>query len=167
MRADWRLPRLQFSDRYQLTDPTPAGIEHIARFLRQADRDEVHAASGARDFEAVLRSCVAGSDDTLMATTPDGEPLGLFGVVTVSLLSDKGSPWMLCTDGAQLHQRALVRGGRAYSVAMLEQYAHLENYVDARNLRAVAWLRRCGYTIRPAAPFGPFGMPFHHFSITR
>lgn len=167
MPADWRLPRLQFSDRYRLTDVTSEGVAHVARFMRQADREEVHAATGSRDYEAALRMSVLASDDTLMATTPDGEPLGLFGVVTVSLLSNKGSPWMLATDGARLHQRALVRGGRAYSVAMLEQFAHLENHVDARNLRAVAWLRRCGYTVREPVPFGPFRLPFHPFSITR
>lgn len=167
MRADWRLPRLQFSDRYRLADPTPAGIEHVARHLRQADRDEVFGATGSRYFEAVLRACVSVSEDTLMGTTPDGEPLGLFGVVTVSLLSNKGSPWMLCTEGAQLHQRALVRGGRAYAVAMLEQYERLENHVDVRNRRAVAWLRRCGYVIHDPVPYGPLGMPFHPFSLTR
>jgi hypothetical protein len=102
-----------------------------------------------------------------MATSPSGEPLALFGVVTVSLLSNKGSPWMLATDGAQLHRRALVRGGRAYAVAMLEQYERLENWVDARNRRAVVWLQRCGYTIHPPVPYGPFGLPFHPFSITR
>lgn len=167
MRADWRLPRLHFSDRYQLVDPCEEGIVHIARHLRHADQDEVYAATGSRDFEMVLRASVSCSEDVLMGVAPDGEPLGLFGVVTVSLLSNKGSPWMLCTDGAQLHRRALVRGGRAYSVAMLEQYAHLENMVDARNKRAVAWLQRCGYTIQPPVPFGPLGMPFHPFSMTR
>lgn len=167
MRADWRLPRLQFSDRYRLGDVTPEGLAHIAQHLRHADQEEVHATCGSRDFETVLRSCVACSDDTLMATSPEGEPLALFGVVTVSLLSNKGSPWMLATDGARLHQRALVRGGRAYAVAMLEQYERLENHVDARNRRAVAWLQRSGYTIGAPVPYGPFGLPFHPFSITR
>jgi hypothetical protein len=167
LRADWRLPRLQFGDRYRLVDPSAEGIAHIARFMRQADRDEVTAASGSHDFEAVLHACVSVSEDTLMGVTPEGEAIGLFGVVTVSLLSNKGSPWMLCTDSAHLHQRALVRGGRAYSVAMLEQYERLENHVDARNHRAVAWLQRCGYTIGEPVPYGPLGMPFHPFSMTR
>lgn len=167
MPADWRLPRLQFSDRYHLTDVTPQGLTHIARRLREADQEEVYATSGSRDFEAALRRCVAVSDDTVMATAADGEPLALFGVATVSLLSNKGTPWMLATDGAQLHQRALVRGGRAYAVAMLKQYARLENYVDVRNGRAVAWLRRCGYTIHDPVPHGAFGLPFHPFSMTR
>jgi hypothetical protein len=167
LRADWRLPRLHFGDRYRLVDPTPAGVAHIAQHLRQADRDEVHAATGSHAFDAVLHACVSVSDDTLMATAPDGEPLGLFGVVTVSLLSNRGSPWMLCTDGAQLHQRALVRGGRAYAVAMLEQYGHLENHVDVRNVRAVAWLQRCGFTIHDPVPYGPLGMLFHPFSMAR
>lgn len=167
MPADWRLPRLQFGDRYRLVDPSDEGVAHIAQHLRQADRDEVFAASGTHDFLAVLQACVSVSEDTLMGVTPQGEPIGLFGVVTVSLLSNKGSPWMLCTDGAQLHQRALVRGGRAYSVAMLEQYAHLQNHVDARNHRAVAWLQRCGYAIGEPVPYGPLGMPFHPFSMTR
>lgn len=167
MRADWRLPRLQFSDRYRLVDPTPEGIAHIAQHLRLADQEEVYACSGTRDFHAVLRRSVSCSDDVLMGTTPDGEPLGLFGVVTVSLLSNIGTPWMLATEGARLHQRALIRGGRAYSVAMLEQYERLENRVDARNLRAVAWLQRCGYTVHPPVPFGALRLPFHLFTMTR
>lgn len=166
MRADWRLPRLAFG-RYTLAGPTPASVAHVAANLRAADQEEVHASLGSRDFDFALRLSVSCADDTIVVHAPDGEPIAVFGVSTVSLISNIGAPWMLATDRAQVHRSALVRSGRAYTVAMLEQYQRLENWVDARNTRAVAWLQRCGYALGEPQPYGALRLPFHPFSITR
>lgn len=166
MRADWQLPRLHFSDRYQLVDATPEGLAHIAQHLREADREELYASTGAREYEHILRCSAAGSDSVVMALA-DGAPAALFGVSTVSLIYNVGCPWMLATDEAFHHQRSLVRGGRLYIATMLEQYARLENWVDARNHRAVAWLRHSGLNLDEPEPYGPLQLPFHRFWIER
>lgn len=163
MRADWALPRLHFSRRYRLADPTPAGVAFIAQHLRQGDREEIHAAAGTRDYEAMLRMSLQVSDSALMAVSNDDTPVALMGVSTTSLLSNIGCPWMLATDEASRHRSSLVRGGRAYSAAMLQQYNRLENWVDARNAHAVAWLRHSGYVLEEPAPYGALQMPFHRF----
>jgi hypothetical protein len=167
LRADWQLPVLDVRAGVQLRRPRPGDIEHLAANLRAADREELYACSGTRDYLSLLAYSVAQSEHVLVGCTPDGEPGAAFGVTTVSLLSNIGCPWMLGTERAGLFKRSLVAGGRAYTAAMLQQYARLENLVDARNTAAVAWLRRCGYTIGSARPHGPLGLPFHHFRIER
>lgn len=147
--------------------PTPADLDYMAANLRAGDREEIHASSGSRDYRACLAFAVSHGRDTLLGCAPDGEPVLLFGVTTLSLLSNRGCPWALATERANEFKRSLVVGGRAYTAAMLQQYARLENMVDARNAQAVRWLRRCGYTIGPAQPHGPLGLLFHPFSIER
>lgn len=57
----------------------------------------------------------------------DGKPVAMFGASTVSLLDGIGRPWMLMTDEAVRHQKALVRLGRIYTAAIHRHYARLED----------------------------------------
>ncbi len=102
-----------------------------------------------------------------MAVDAYGIPGALLGVVTTSVLYNVGSPWMLATSRADAFPRAFIAYGRAYTRIMLEEYEALENHVDARNRKAVAWLRRIGYRVGPAEPYGALGLPFHHFRAER
>lgn len=162
----WRLPLL-VSERYEFTTPTEEGIEYIAENLRTADREEGFATFGHRRHLDGIRLSLAASDDVVMGVTAYGEPAALIGVSTVSALYNIGCPWMLATDAAYRYSRAFIECGRAYTRAMLGEYEALENHVDARNTKSVAWLQRMGYRIEPAEPFGVFGMPFHPFRIER
>lgn len=146
---------------------TDDALEYISENLRPGDRDEVHAALGHTRYLEALRASMRASDSVAVAVSAYGEPLAAFGVSTVSVLYNTGLPWMLATPRASAHRRALMAGGRAYTALMLKQYTRLENYVDARNVAAVAWLQRLGYTIEPARPHGALGLPFHRFSIER
>jgi hypothetical protein len=167
LRADrWALP-LYRGERFEFTEPTPEGIEHIATNLRAADAVELRAASGSGGMLALLRMSVLASDSTVMAVNPYGVPVALLGVNAVSLIYNSGGPWMVGTDDLDRYRRALIACGRTYTAAMLQRYARLENHVDARNKKTVAWLQHIGFTLSPAAPFGPAGVPFHLFWIER
>lgn len=166
MKADWALPRF-VSERWEFVAPDDEGLQHIAQHMRESDLNEVHATSGSRDPLTALRMSVGASDSAVMAINAWGEPFLVLGVSTTSLLYNTGSPWLLATPVADQHRSALITYGRAYTAAMLQQYERLENHVDTRNRRSVAWLQRLGFTIEPPTPFGALGLPFHRFWIER
>lgn len=163
---EWRLP-LIVAERYEFTEPTEEGIEHIAENLREADREEAFATFGHRRYLDGIRLAIAASRDVVMAITAYGEPTALFGVGTVSVLYNTGCPWMIATDSAYQYRRAFIECGRTYTRAMLGEYDALENHVDVRNTKSVAWLQRIGYRIGAPEPYGVLGMPFHSFRIER
>jgi hypothetical protein len=167
LRADrWALP-LFCGERFEFVEPTTDGVEHIATNLRAADVAELRAASGFGDMVSLVRMSVLASDSAVMAVNPYGVPVALLGVGTVSLIYNTGCPWLVGTDDLDRYRRALIACGRTYTAAMLKQYARLENHVDARNKRTVAWLQHLGFTLDPAQAFGPAGVAFHRFWIER
>lgn len=162
----WALPHLR-GERYEFTSPTPDGVEHIAANLRLSDAEEAFATTGHRDYLAALRLSLAHSRDAVMGVTCYGEPAALFGVSTVSLIYNIGSPWLLATDSAMAHRRAFIEAAGQYTAAMLQEYASLENHVDVRNKISVAWLQRLGFKMEAPVPYGALGLPFHPFHIER
>lgn len=139
-------------------------IDYVAANMREADREEIYAACGSRDArEALIQSVILSSECYASVARNDEKPVDIFGVVPVSLLEGRGRPWMLGTDRVSEFPSTLVKDARRYVRRMLAVYSHLENHVDARNTASVRWLARLGFTIHPATPFGPFGMPFHRF----
>lgn len=148
-----------------ITDANPAHCETIARHMRQADRDEVAAASGQQPLAALL----AGLEQSTACWTglEDGEPMAIFGVGAASLLSAEGAPWMLAREGIERHGRHLVSLARPIVEEMLALHPRLANHADARNRTALRWLQRIGFAIEPPAPWGVAGLPFHRFSMER
>lgn len=145
--------------------PLQAGdVAYIAEHLREADRREVEAVRGPRFADAIARA-VLRSSHYWTAVSEEGEPLAVFGVVPVSIISGIGSPWFLATERANEHPRNLVVEGRRYLSAMRAIYPRLYNYVDARNDKSIRWLRRLGFTLHPPQPYGVAGLPFHKFEI--
>jgi hypothetical protein len=144
--------------------PDARDLAHIAANLRISDADELLAVHGPRlDIERCLNHAFDVSDEAHVALTGYGEPMAVFGVAPVSLLGGQGCPWMLGTDTLDLYGRAIVTLSRQHVARWSLRYSELFNYVDARNLRSIAWLRRTGFTIGPAAPWGVQGLPFHRF----
>lgn len=139
-------------------------IDYIAANLREGDRQEVEAVRGPDVADALARA-VLRSSHCWTAVGEDGTPIALFGVVPVSLLSGRASPWLLATEQAHEHPRSLVTEGRRYLSIMRAIYPNLYNYVDARNDKSIRWLRRLGFTLQPARPYGVAGLPFHKFEI--
>lgn len=138
-------------------------IKHVAAHMRQADLDEI-AATGVPDpVEALTRSI---KDSVLCCTgCADGEPGCIFGVVPVSMLCGIGSPWLLGTELIPKNAGAFIRHSTPYIHGMLREFPHLFNFVDVRNRKAIAWLKRSGFVLSEATPYGPFGLPFHPFEM--
>lgn len=149
-------------DRVQFFKPELADLVHIAANLRLADANELRATHGDDvDIRHRLIQSVKASEEAFTAFTAYGEPMAVFGVAPISLLGGEGCPWMLGTNTMLRYGRELVTLGRAHADRWNCKYPLLYNYVDARNLRSIAWLRRTGFNILKAEPRGAQGLPFH------
>lgn len=119
-------------------------IGHIALHMRSVDQLECrifgHSPKNA------LRSGLMASTVAWTALV-DGKPEAMFGAATTSLLDGTGRPWMLMTDEAERHQKALVRFGRIYTEAIQRHYVRLENWVHVDNVAAIRWLSRLGFAV--------------------
>lgn len=136
-------------------------IALLAANLRQVDRDEITASSGP-DILRAIRHSVAVSPDAFACVSPDGL-VALGGMAPLCLLTGSASPWLLGTDLLDTMPSKLTRTAMAFCTRHAGTYPLQVNYVDARNVRSVRWLRRLGFTIHPAAPHGVAGLPFHRF----
>lgn len=151
--------------RYSMVPTTPDHIEHVAANMRQADKDEVWASAGVPPRTA-LEMSVRISDPCWTGMAGD-EPICIFGVVPRSLLSEVGIPWLLGTDGVRRHAKAFLRRNKKMVNGWLERFELLENHVDSRNTRSILWLSWLGFQLDPPRPYGPFGLPFHKFTMRR
>jgi len=144
----------------------PATLDHVAAMaphVRQADIDEVHAASGL-PIEIALEKSYRMSTHC-WAGIVDGEVACIFGVSPVNMLAGKGSPWLLGTDLVERHAMAFLRRNRRYILIMLRMYNHLENYVDVRNTASIAWLKWLGFEFYEPEPYGKHRMKFMRFEM--
>jgi hypothetical protein len=119
--------------------------------LREQDREEVKLSHGLDGLEAVLDSylysdiCrgIEGDDGTVVGLTGlCGDRIWLLG--TEGLTATKSHRWQLCAHGREWVEYCLRHVG-----------APIGNYVYAKNLRSIKWLRSLGFTVLPPAPLGP------------
>lgn len=148
------------------TPPTAEDVETLARGLRQADIDELHA-QGETDLKDVV---AAGVRDSVHAWTCaiDGRLLFLAGVAPLRphlLCEDIGVPWLLGTEEMPRHARKLIRLQAPYIALMLSAFPRLVNMVHAENVQSVRWLKSLGFCLQPAQPHGPYGAPFRVFTM--
>jgi hypothetical protein len=144
-----------------LIRPTePGDAEILFANLRTSDRIECEAYG--EDIFELIRSSIKRS---MLCWTglADGELGAVMGVTPIDTLSGIGCPWMLGTPVLDAHQRVLVRRTPHYIGHMLAAFPHLTNFVHAKNTTSVRWLRRLGFTLHEAEPYGPYGEPFHRF----
>ncbi len=131
--------------------------------IRACDLAEIQANSGPDVLAAVVDSIERSVD--AFAVECGGALVAVGGMVPLSLLSGQGSPWLLGTTLLDRIPGHLTRRAGSYLTRMLPTYPHLLNYVDARNVRSVRWLKRLGFTVHPAEPHGVAGLPFHLFEM--
>lgn len=132
----------------------PARASHLRRIaavMRQADLDEVQAATG-RPVLAVLSASYRRSSMCMVALV-DGQPEVIFGAGDLNILTGTGAPWLLGSDAVVTHRREFLRRSVHWRDQLLKRYAILKNVVDARNAVAIRWLRWLGFR---------FGDPFCH-----
>lgn len=146
-------------------DIVPASKEHIpfiAQNMRQADRDEVMAASGRSPKEALLYS-LAHSDMAWTGLTDD-EPAVMFGAGTINMLYRIGAPWLLGTDQVKTHYRIFLRSSVLWKSHLLSQYNELHNMVDDRNEVSKRWLVWLGFELGKPFDIGG-GIKFREFRM--
>lgn len=144
--------------------PEPVDALILAATMRQLDYDEVVAASGPGVPETLHRSLAYST--SAVAADLDGKLLALFGIAPAGLLSDTAAPWCLATPALEAKAGMLTRVARGYFRAARRDYPRLVNYVDARNLPSIAWLKIMGFAVSPEpVPFGWAHLPFHRFEM--
>ena len=145
--------------------PHARDLVELASRIRPCDRAELEACNHSV-LAAVTHSACSS---TLCWAVREGDVLMcIFGVCPLPGHSGVGTPWFLGTTaiGPQ-HARALIAAPGPYIAAMLDAFPRLVNYVHAENEASVRWLRQLGFTLDPAAPFGPKGALFRRFEKTR
>jgi hypothetical protein len=147
-----------------IRETQPGDVHLLAQNLRDSDQAEVRACGEVNMHRAVGRSVVAST--LCWSGFVDGELAAILGVSPLStMLTGRGSPWMLGTPVLDRHGRILVRKTPEYIARMLTAFPHLINFVHARNATSVRWLRRLGFTLYEPVAYGPLGEMFHPFEM--
>jgi len=148
-----------------VTNVVPATFDHAAQMaprMRLSDRREIWA-SGMRTPLKVLMASLRAAP--AWCGTADGVPVCMYGIVPAA--AHVGVPWLLGTDDLPRYAVPFLRGSRLYIDRARREFQLLTNYIDARNETSIAWVRWLGFSVLPAVPFGPFGLPFHRFEMRR
>ena len=146
----------------------PATFQHavyIAENVRDEDREEMWASCMQQPSRA-LRLGMEFSDKCLTGLIDD-VPVCMWGVLSESMIFNHGTPWMVAAKGIDDRAAVFLRHCKAPVMDLLNNYAMLENYVDARNTRSITWLKWLGFTIEEPRPYGALKMPFHRFFMQR
>lgn len=147
-----------------LIRPTePGDARTLYENLRLADFAEC-LAYGHADICEGIESSVRRSPLCWTAFI-DGELAAILGCGMVSMMLGIGSPWMLGTPVLDAHSRVLVRRTPEYIAKMLRAFPHLVNFVHTDNVTSKRWLRRVGFTLHEAVPYGARGELFHPFEM--
>lgn len=149
--------------KYTFNRTTEADCHEMAPLMRKEDADEVWASDKHTPLEALLYA-FKGSDECYTARA-DGEIICMFGIHKLTALGGYATPWLLGANGIKKHYRHFLRYGRYVVADWKERYPVLVNYSDSRYKTALRWLEWLGFTIHPAQPHGPFGVPFHRITI--
>lgn len=136
----------------EIVNASPAHVGMLARRLRPID--VLECALAGRTPKQALRLSLTSACYAWTAKAA-GRPVAMFGVSTLSALDGLGSPWLLLTDEAMEHRKALVTLGRSFTARFLRDFRRLENRVHRDNDAAIAWLQHLGYTVEPAAVGAP------------
>lgn len=150
-----------------IREAAKADADWFAPRLREADRAELLASSGA-GIAAGLRSAILYSDHAaFVAESETLGPIALFGFARRGLAADRAAPWCVGTTGLTRRGKALTLHGRAYCRRTLDAFPLLENWVDVRNTAAIRWLAAIGFQFDDPAPHGVEGLPFMRFWMKR
>ncbi|WP_045764613.1 hypothetical protein [Xanthomonas albilineans] len=150
--------------RAEIVSATTAHIDAIAASPRLADVAELWACCRVTPEEA-MRHSLAASRHAYTAML-GGMPVCMFGAAAYSILSSKGTPWMVGSTGLQplAAQKELVRLSRPVVDFMQGEFPEmLFNLVDERNTAAKRWLRWLGFTLLAPITYGPDSLPFRPF----
>lgn len=149
----------------QIMRTTAAHVGELSATMRQADAREVWAAGRHTPEQAVKLSVLASRK--AMSGLVDGKVACIFGIASPTLLSDVGQPWLLGSDLVEQHAKRFLRLSRGWFEQQKGQYFALANLVDARNDKAIRWLKWLGFSLDEPVLFGPDQLPFRPFHWRR
>lgn len=135
----------------QIVPARPWHVRSIARRMRQADRDEVFAASGRSPASALVYSLRKSSH--AWTAMIDGVPEVMFGVGEINVLAGVGAPWLLGTDAVERRYVAFLRLSVGFRDQLLRRYPTMRNFVGVRNRASIRWLRWLGFTLSDPVEF--------------
>jgi len=117
--------------------------------LRQADIDELYAATGLPPLAAIgfiLDSKCSNGWAEIAYEFDTKEILSMFGLNKVNGLN-AGIPWMIASPNIIKYKKILMRYSKKVIEKMLKEVPILYNYVDNRNVVHIHWLKHMGFTI--------------------
>lgn len=129
--------------------------------LRPADLAEIDAATGEPPEVAVHRGIATSVEPLVLLRS--GLPIAAFGIVDRG--GGEGSPWLLGTPDILTHWREFARRSREVLPELRSGFSALYNWVDARNVVHVRWLRWLGANLEVSRPYGRLGLAFHRFTL--
>jgi len=139
--------------------------EEIAAIVRQADIDEICEGLGL-DMVYALRCCFGGSLKASKIVV-DGKIVAVFGDSIHDMQMGVGVPWLISTVHVGSRARAFLKVCRGEVEEMLTRHRTLLNFVDARNVKAIRWLRWLGFEFFDPIPYGPKDLDFYPFQKIR
>lgn len=143
----------------------PSDVDFLANRLRSSDVAEILASHNQTPYRALI----GGLSESVLTLTVEykGEAVGMFGINPEHITGNRATIWMLCSDSLDKIRKSFIKDSRKFIDIFLGLYSYLENYVDVRNKKSIAWLKMCGATIEEAKPYGYFGLPFRRFYFER
>jgi ribosomal protein S18 acetylase RimI-like enzyme len=131
--------------------------------MRGIDQEECEAMGHSP--KQALRNGFMLSDRCYTALV-DGRPEAMFGAVTVSAIDRQCTVWFLGTDEVYRQGRILLSWGPAMLRRCVDSRWLASNLVSSANRKAIALLRRWGFTVEPEEQMVR-GVPFRHFWMNR
>lgn len=116
------------------------------------------AALGATSEECMRLGMLYSNAQTIFF---DDEPAAMWGITAYE---DHNVVWAVFTKAIERHPIAFLRESRRLADAF---QCAVENYVDARNRKAVKWFQWLGFEVSEPVPYGIHGELFHRFTNAR
>lgn len=151
--------------RYQIQLATSVDVAFLAAVIDE-DREQLNGQGGDSGvpIDRLLQTC-ACSTQVWAARDSNGTPTALWGVTPVSDDPEVGHLWMLACEAFDNDPAELGSLSRLVFGEMLGEFPRLENYVDARKVRALELLRSIGFAVEPAIPRPAADADFHRVWI--
>lgn len=153
-----------------VVDATSAHAAALVHSMRPADVEELRVSEGSPTPAQALEDGLLLSDAAF--TILFGEEVGaMFGVCPVFIGASPppgtGAVWCLTGTAVDENPNGFLKATIQWLPFLLEFYPVLINHIDARHETALRWAKWAGFTILPAEPHGPFGLPFHTVVLRR
>lgn len=148
----------------RLRPATPADVLEIAESMTPECAAEC-AAVGWTPQEALERGLATSA--FAMAIRLDGRPAAVFGVGYLDGDADAAAAWMLAGARLARYPRAAWVLSQQACHQLVGMFGGLQAWVLADAAVSKRWLVRLGWTLAPAAPWGPLGALHHHAVLTR